>query len=89
MRSLTLKDVPDALLERLRVLAAAERRSLLQQALVLIEEGVTRHEGASTRVQRQVDAWRRVAGLWASDQDVESEVSDLLAARTAGRDVDL
>lgn len=89
MRSLTLKDVPDALLERLRLLAAAERRSLLQQALVLIEEGVARHEEAPVRAQRQVDAWRRMAGQWASDQDVDSEVRDLLAARTPGRDVDL
>lgn len=89
MRSLTLKDVPDALLERLRALAALERRSLLQQALVLIEEGVARHEAAPARAQRQVDAWRGLAGRWASDQDVDSEVRDLLEARTAGRDVDL
>jgi plasmid stability protein len=40
MPSVTLKDVPEELLARLRAAAARERRSLNQQALLLIEGGL-------------------------------------------------
>lgn len=89
MSSITLKDVPEELLVRLRAAAARERRSLNQQALVLIEGGLAARETAEERARRQVDAWRALAGAWVSDRPFDDEVADLYAARTAGRDVAL
>lgn len=89
MSSITLKDVPEELLIRLRAAAARERRSLNQEALVLIEGGLAARETAEERARRQVDAWRALAGGWVSDRAFEDEVAGLYAARTAGRDVDL
>ncbi len=89
MSSITLKDVPEDLLVRLRGAAARERRSLNQEALVLIERGLAERETAEERAQRQVHAWRALAGGWVSAHAFEDEVADLYAARTAGRGVDL
>lgn len=89
MSSITLKDVPEELLSRLRSAAARERRSLNQEALVLIEGGLAARETAEERAHRQVKAWRTLARSWASDRTFEDEVADLYAARTPGRDVDL
>ncbi len=89
MSSITLKDVPEDLLVRLRSAAARERRSLNQQALVLIEGGLAARETAEERAQRQVQAWQTLAGAWVSDRAFDEEVADLYAARTQGRDVDL
>lgn len=89
MSSITLKDVPEDLLIRLRAAAARERRSLNQEALVLIEGGLAARETAEERAQRQVRAWQALAGAWVSDRAFDDEVADLYAARTAGRDVDL
>jgi hypothetical protein len=89
MPSITLKDVPEALLIRLRAAAAQERRSLNQEALVLIEGGLAARETAEDRALRQVEAWRALAGGWASDVSFEAEVADVYAARTLGRDIDL
>lgn len=89
MSSITLKDVPEELLTRLRKAAARERRSLNQEALVLIEGGLAARETAEERAHRQVEAWRALAGGWVSEHVFEDEVADLYAARTAGRDVDL
>ena len=89
MSSITLKDVPEELLVRLRSAAARERRSLNQEALILIEGGLAARETAEERAHRQVAAWRALAGAWVSDRVFEDEVADLYAARTAGRDVDL
>lgn len=89
MSSITLKDVPEDLLVRLRSAAARERRSLNQEALVLIEGGLAARETAEERAHRQMEAWRALAGTWVSDQAFDDEVADLYAARTAGRDLDL
>ncbi len=89
MSSITLKDVPEDLLVRLRAAAARERRSLSQEALVLLEGGLAARETAEERARRQVDAWRALAGGWASERAFEDEVADLYAARTPGRDVNL
>lgn len=87
MSSITLKDVPEELLARLRKAAARDRRSLNQEALVLIEGGLDAQETAEERAQRQIAAWRSLAGGWASNEPFEDEVAAIYAARSAGRDV--
>ena len=89
MSSITLKDVPEELLARLRAVAARERRSLNQEAMVLLEGGLAARETAEERARRQVECWRALAGAWVSDQSFEEEVSDLLGARSPSRNVDL
>lgn len=89
MSSITLKDVPEELLIRLRKAAARDRRSLNQEALVLIEGGLVARETAEERALRQVEAWRALAGGWVSDREFNDEIADLYAARTSGPDVDL
>jgi hypothetical protein len=89
MPSITLKDVPEELLVRLRTAAAHERRSLNQEALVLIEGGLAARESVEERAERQVRAWRALAGSWVSDRPFDDEVADVYAARTAGRDIEL
>lgn len=90
MPSLTIKGIPEAVLDRLRARAHDERRSVTQQALVLIERGLAsdqmRH---ADRVSEQVEAWRRLSGAWVSKEPVEAEVRRIVRARTQGRDVEL
>lgn len=86
MPSLTLKDVPEELLARLRSAAARERRSLNQEALVLLEGGLGALESAEERARRQVEAWRALAGGWVSEQSPEEETDALYAGRASGRD---
>ncbi len=89
MPSITLKDVPEQLLVRLRTAAARTRRSLNQEALVLLDDGLTAIETAEARAERQVAAWRSLAGGWHAEASFEEETAALYAARDAGRDVDL
>ena len=90
MRSLTIKGIPDELLHRLRERAARERRSLTQQVLVLLESGLSAdHVPPADHVSEQVEAWRRLAGGWVSDESSEDEIREIYDARSPGRDVEL
>ncbi len=90
MASLTLKNIPDDLLDRLRSEAKKEHRSLNKQALLLISTALDASNDAPDEAAlRQVARWRELAGQWQSDLETEEEVADLYAARTTGREVDL
>ncbi|NOY28548.1 MAG: hypothetical protein GXP62_22060 [Oligoflexia bacterium] len=93
MPSLTLKDIPVELMERLRSAARRERRSLTQQVFIFIEGGLAERDHRagqpSPAAARQVARWRELAGRWASDESFADEVAALAEARTSGRTVDL
>ncbi len=92
MPSLTLKNVPDELLERLRARARHERRSLSSQALYLLERSMQLEPPAVPHgpevAEAQVEAWRRAASRW-HEQPGEDVMAAIQSARRGGRDVDL
>jgi plasmid stability protein len=53
MASLTLKNIPDELLERLRLVAERERQSITQQVLYILERSLTEESGG--RVETEPD----------------------------------
>ena len=92
MPSLTLKNVPSELLERLRSRAEADRRSLNQEAIVLLDEVL---RGSSTSGSRRAPgvgaqpAWKRLVGKWAGDDDTQALVDEIYRRRSKGRKVAL
>lgn len=88
MSSITLKSVPTHLLAALRARAAAEHRSLNQQAIHLLEAALAGPADADASA-RQVAAWTRLAGQWRSELSVGDEIASIVGARTGGRRSDL
>lgn len=94
MASITVKNIPEHLLDRVRKLAAKDHRSLNKEFLHLIELAL-RGERADPagRVREQVEtqaaAWSELAGRWQSDLDKVAETEAIYAARSTGRPVDL
>lgn len=92
MASITLKNVPEDLLNRLRALACGERRSLNQQILHLLDAAVSQGADLGTakaEAARQAEAWKKLAGRWKSKQSSEDEIAEIYASRTQGRSVEL
>jgi plasmid stability protein len=92
MASITLKNVPEGLLKRLREIAAAERRSLNQQILYLLETAEGPEEKLRrlrVEAERQTGAWRQLSGRWQSQESVQEEISRIYASRTEGREIKL
>ena len=91
MATVTLKNVPEDLLGRLRSMAAEERRSLNQQILYLLDSAL-RAEADVEKLQadaaRQATAWRRLAGRWVSRESPEEEKAKIYGSRTEGRAIE-
>lgn len=95
MASITIKNIPDSLLERLRARAAEEKRSMNKEAVHLLELALNgaiadRESSELGRlVEAQVGAWRRLAGRWESDKEAAREIEEIYGARSRGRSVEL
>ena len=95
MASVTIKDIPDEILEALRHRAAADHRSLNKEVIHLLGTALSSSFAPGDSVHRkqvadrQADAWTRLTGRWDSDQRVEDEIADIYSARSEGRDIDL
>ena len=52
MPSLTVRNIPNPLMARLRALSASERRSINNEVLVLLDAGLTREAETGGRLSR-------------------------------------
>ena len=96
MASLTLRDIPGEMLDRIRALSERERRSLNKQFLVIAEDGLKTHTAALDRGREcgpspslQLALWRDIAGKWEDERSTDEIVADIRRHRTAGREVRL
>jgi len=95
MASLTVRNIPEDILERIRALSAAERRSLNNEILVILERGTNaeyeekiqqhRHISKST----QLELWEQLVGTWKDSRTASEIIEDIYSLRSAGRDVEL
>jgi len=92
MPSLTLKDIPESLLERLRACAVRDQRSLNREAIWLLEQALKQQPDPAVQRLRQpaaqLAAWRALAGRWqGSPAEIDDLVQDIYQSRTQGREV--
>lgn len=96
MPSLTIRDLSEETMDRLRALSARERRSLNKEILVVMEDGLRAHVSSLERASApgpapdvQLALWRRLAGQWQDKRTTPEIVEDIRRHRTAGREVRL
>jgi plasmid stability protein len=95
MASITVRNIPEEVLERIRALSSIERRSLNNEILVILERG-TFSEYEEKLLKRkflskstQMDMWKRLVGTWEDTRSAKEIIEDIYSNRTAGREVEL
>jgi len=95
MANLTLRSIPDNVMDQLRALAVADRRSLNGEILVLIEGSLereateTRRDAHPMNASTQISLWEALCGRWKDSRDWKTIADDIVSHRTAGRKVTL
>lgn len=94
MPSLTLKDIPIPLMERLRARAAEDQRSLNREAIWLLEQALEPSGRAELHLWRereaQLAAWRELSGRWrGTDEETDDLIEEIYQSRTQGREIAL
>jgi len=92
--SITIKNIPDRLLARLREQARMEQRSMNKEIIRLLDIALSAERAHPMEYRRrlaetQAAAWSRLCGRWASDLSAEDEVAAIYSARSGGREVEM
>ncbi len=94
MPNLTLRNIPDTVMVRIREMAAADRRSVNSEILVLLERILAcEPAGADTggrmpAANAQVKLWKKLSGCWKDSRPGGEIAEDIRTHRTSGREVD-
>ena len=95
MKSITLRNIPDELLDRLRTLSIIEKRSLNNEILIVLEKGLTRESENKTNFKdhltrdTQIKIWQNLCGQWKDNRSTDEIIRDIIGSRSEGRSVDL
>ncbi len=95
MASITIRNIPDAILARIKELSSIDRRSVNNEILVILERGT--YDEYEEKLQKrkylskstQLEIWKRLAGTWADSRSAKEIIEDIYEHRTMGRDVKL
>ncbi len=95
MTNITVRNIPDEVMSKIKILSANERRSLNNEILVLLETGLekTLNEDAGLKLhankETQLNIWEKLCGQWDDTRDTQEILADIRDRRTIGRQVTL
>ncbi len=95
MANITVRNIPDSVFEKLKLLSEIDRRSLNNELLIAIEKGAKEMESQISKTRHkistetQVSLWSELCGQWKDKKSKEKTIKDIYAARTLGREVSL
>jgi plasmid stability protein len=95
MKSITVRNIPDELLDRLRTLSVLEKRSLNNEILIVLEKGLAKESEYKTNFKNhlamdtQIKIWQNLCGQWKDNRSTHEIIGDIIDSRSEGRSVDL
>jgi hypothetical protein len=95
MANITVRNIPDSIFDKLKLLSEIDRRSLNNEILIAIEGGVKEMERKASRIdsgitpEMQAALWNDFAGKWKDPKSKGKQIKEIYDARTLGRDVSL
>jgi plasmid stability protein len=95
MASITVRNIPDEVLEKIRALSAIERRSINNEILLILERGTYSeyeerlHRRKYLSKSTQLEIWKGLLGSWQDNRTTKEIIDDIYSNRTGGRDVEL
>jgi len=95
MANITVRNIPDSVFEKIKLMSEIDRRSLNNELLIAIEKGAIEMEKQISQkkdkisTETQVSLWTELCGQWQDKKSKEKTIKDIYDSRTLGRDVSL
>ena len=95
MASITVRNIPDDVLGKIKALSSIKRRSVNNEILVILERGTydeyeeKLQERKNLSKSTQLEIWKRLAGTWDDSRSAKEIIEDIYTHRTVGREVKL
>jgi plasmid stability protein len=84
MKSITVRNIPDEILEAVRILSIKERRSLNNELIVIMENGLNSIRSSSSPLKTELREypWKKLAGKWKDRRSTAKIIDDIYSSRT-------
>ncbi|MFA6567692.1 MAG: hypothetical protein WCS96_05720 [Victivallales bacterium] len=91
MKSITVRNIPDEVVEAARMLSIKERRSLNNELIVIMENGLNsiRLSPAALKTDLREDPWKKLSGKWKDKRNAKEIIDDIYSSRTIGKEIKL
>ncbi len=95
MANLTVRNIPDELLNKIRLLSIIEKRSVNSEILMVLEKGLSKESDSVKYVlnqlsnDTQIKLWQNLCGRWKDSRSTAEIISDIIGSRSQGRRIDL
>ena len=95
MKSITVRNIPDEMLKRLKMLSVLEKRSLNNEILMILEKGLAKESEFKANLRKhismetQIKLWQNLSGKWIDNRSTDDIIRDIVDSRSEGRSVDL
>ena len=93
--NLTIRNIPDDVINKIRTLSQMEKRSLNNEILLVLERGIQEEVKHLFNIKRnisrnaQVNIWKRLSNEWQDDRTTDEIINDIYNSRTLGREFQL
>jgi len=88
--NLTIRNIPEYIISRIKTLSEIEKRSLNSEILIILEKGLMK-EGSltgnrSVNNETQIRIWSKLSGEWKDKRNTDEIIEDIYSSRSAGRE---
>lgn len=93
MKNLTIRNIPDEIMDKIKMFSIIDKRSINNQILILLEKSVNQelkdieHLKKNLSLETQVSIWEDLCGKWEDNRSTEEIIQDILSKRSEGREI--
>jgi len=90
--NLTIRNIPEYVIEKLRTISKMQRRSLNNEILFVLERGMEEeinhnyHSEKKISKSIQTELWNKLSGMWQDSRTTDEIIDDIYKSRTLGRE---
>ncbi len=93
MTNITVKNIPDEIIEKIKILSEIEKRSINNEILVILEKGLSKKIYTIKKIQlskdTQIKIWENLCGKWEDKRSTKEIIDDIYSNRSLGREINL
>ncbi len=93
--NITVRNIPDEIIRKIRTLSQMGKRSLNNEILLLLERSVQEETNYHTEQKKnisketQINMWKKLVNRWDDSRSTKEIIEDIYDNRTLGREIEL
>ncbi|MEW6088062.1 MAG: Arc family DNA-binding protein [bacterium] len=93
MANMTIRNIPEDVIDKIKTLSVLERRSINNEILVVLEKGLKEETMIDEVLEKiihpvlQIKIWENLCGKWRDKRTTEKIIDDIISTRSRGRKV--